>query len=124
MYIHTQAAQLVFTRQPSLRVMVAVMFPRQPVVAIQDAFGNVLVDALASVKLMLEEAAGVVGSSYIDGSLDSVALGGYSSFSSVYIKIVGHLRLVAQCLDHLIGSTCSDRVPYSYSDICRCCRYL
>lgn len=83
------ASQLVFTTQPSSSTMAGVPFATQPVVKIEDAYGNVVnsgADSTVSVALTL-----TTGTGTLDGTYSMPAAAGVADFSAngLNINLVG-----------------------------------
>ncbi|MBT5773736.1 MAG: hypothetical protein HOH95_05085 [Dehalococcoidia bacterium] len=80
------AAKLAFTTQPSASTAVDVAFAQQPVVTVQDAFGNTVVGDTSTVTLTLTTGTGVLA-----GTLTKAAVAGVASFAGqgVAIDLVG-----------------------------------
>ncbi len=75
---HAAASRLVFTTQPSSGTMAGVAFAQQPVVKIEDAYGNVVTtgdDATKNVALTLTPGTGTLG-----GTTAMNAVGGVADF--------------------------------------------
>ncbi len=83
--LHAAASQVVFTTQPSASTWVGVAFAQQPVVSIEDQFGNVVstgADAITAVALTLTTGTGTLG-----GTTSMNAVAGVADFAGKGLNI-------------------------------------
>lgn len=97
--------RLVFTTPPSGQVNVGVAWPQQPVVSIQDAFGNVVTTATTPITLALASGAG----SLVCAANPVTAVAGIAQYSGCRIDTAGVVTLTASTTG-IAGSTTQPRV--------------
>jgi hypothetical protein len=76
------ASKLAFTTQPSASSTVSVAFTTQPVVTVQDAFGNTVTGDTSTVTLAL-----TTGTGTLSGTLTKAAVAGVADFAGQGLKI-------------------------------------
>jgi hypothetical protein len=89
------ASKLVFTTQPSATATAKQSFSTQPVVAIQDQYGNTVTTSTASVALSLNNPGNVNGAQLSCAANPISAIAGLASFSGCSISKAGTFSLTA-----------------------------
>src|SRR6185295_16935475 len=79
------ASQLVVTTQPSASTVAGVAFAQQPVVKIEDAFGNVVTTGADATRVV--SASLSTGSGSLTGTITKTAVAGVADFSANGLKI-------------------------------------
>jgi adhesin/invasin len=86
------AGQLVFTTQPSPSTVAGVAFAQQPVVAIEDLFGNIVTSGADSTKTIALTL--TTGTGPLVGTASIPASGGVASFAGLNITSVGNNKVL------------------------------
>ena len=105
------ASKLAFTTQPSARTAVDVAFAQQPIVTVQDAFGNTVVGDTSTVTLALTTGTGVLA-----GTLTKAAVAGVADFAgqALAIDFVGTDKVLTATDGGLTVATTSP--PFAITD--------
>ena len=78
------ASKLIFTTQPSLLTIQNIIFDQQPVVTVQDRFGNTVTSSSANIVLSISTGTGV-----LSGTTTVSASSGVATFSGLSIDLAG-----------------------------------
>jgi hypothetical protein len=86
---HAAASALAIQQQPSSTATAGVAFGQQPVVQIQDAFGNLIDDDNSTVVMATRNA----GSGTLQGTLNVTASGGVATFTDLAHNVAGNITI-------------------------------
>jgi len=115
---HASASQLVFTTQPSASTVALVPFAQQPIVTVQDTYGNPVTtgaSATASVTLNLQQGAGSLGGT----SLSVSAVSGVASFTGqgLNIDLVGNNKILRATQGLITGDSTTFTITHGMASV-------
>src|SRR5262249_51851881 len=86
---HALASALVIQQQPSSTATAGVAFAQQPIVQIQDAFGNLVNDDNSTVVTAARNA----GSGTLQGTVNATVSGGVATFTDLAHNVSGNITI-------------------------------